>query len=172
MKVLLLILSIFSIEFCGAQKVRPVSLEIGGQFNFRTEGLGMNDAGLGFEARALFPAAKRLKLVAETGVNAFIGNKLLIYPGEGRQNETAMDWKFQAGPQVNFSRKIAASFTYGLNHYSYAMPGYDNAGGYTARILGYSGKRNRLVTSLFLSRIHSQTAPIRFMGFNLAYRLF
>ena len=131
----------------------------------------MNDAGLGLEARALFPASKKLKLVAETGVNAFIGNKLMIYPGTGRQNETAMDWKFQAGPQVNISRKSAVSFTYGLNHFSYAMPGYDNKGGYTARLLGYIGKRNRLVTSLFVSGIHTGSTPIRFWGFNLACRI-
>lgn len=171
MKVLLLLITIFSISYCSAQKSHPVSIECGGQFNFKTMGLGMNDAGLGAEIRALVPVVKKLRLVAETGVNAFIGNKLLIYPGEGRQNETAMDWKFQMGPQVNFSGKFAASFTYGLNHYSFAMPGYDNAGGYTARVLGYIGKRNRLVTSLFLSRIRSQISPIRFMGFNLACRI-
>ena len=171
MKVLLLTLSVLSIGFCNAQKVHPVSLEFGGQFNFRTRGLGMNDAGLGLETRVLFPVAKRLKLVAETGVNVFIGNKLMIYPGEGRQNETAMNWKFQAGPQVNISRKLAVSFTYGLNHYSFAMVGYDNTGGYTTRLLGYLGKRNRLVTSLFVSGIHSNSTPIRFWGFNLACRI-
>lgn len=171
MKALLIILSILSIEFCGAQKVRPFSLEIGGQFNFKTKGLGMNDAGLGIEVRTLFPAAKKLKLVTETGVNAFTGNKLMIYPGIGRQNKTAMDWKLQAGPQVNFSKKIAASFTYGLNHYSVAMPGYANAGGFTARILSYAGKHNRLITSLFLSRFPGESTPIQFMGFNLACRI-
>ena len=70
-----------------------------GNFNFKTKGLAMNDAGFGIGFDASLFAKHKLQLLLETNADVFIGDKELLVDAQGRENKSPTIYSIKAGPQ-------------------------------------------------------------------------
>ncbi len=154
-----------------AQKDRFVNLAASGNFNFTTHGFGTNDAGAGLGLTASFFPQHKLQLLAETGAEMFFGSKELIINPKGRENKDPVIYSIKAGPQLFISKNIALSVTYGPYLHSIETAGFTNDFGFRFGITGFSGKKKRFVTKLFMTEI-PKDYDIRYFGFGVGYRFY
>ena len=89
-----------------------------GNFNFKTKGLAMNDAGFGIGFDASLFAKHKLQLLLETNANVFIGDKELLVDAQGRENKSQTIYSIKAGPQFFIFERIALSTTFGVAWHS------------------------------------------------------
>ena len=97
------------------------SLSASVNFDFLTEGLGTNDAGIGFTVHSNLFAKKKLQLRTEVSLDYFIGDKVYYTDMQGNtspSNPVAVNLK--AGPEFFITNKISFAALYGYIRYEYA----------------------------------------------------
>lgn len=149
---------------------KQVSLVASTNFNFRTRGLGLNDAGLGLNVNAIVFAKHKLQLLLETSVDAFIGSKAFSYLDEGRLNKTPLFYTLKAGPQFFLFKHLALSATAGPASYSFESVGFMTACAFKFAVTGFLGQEKRLATSVILVKIPNKNIDIQYLGFQIGYR--
>lgn len=154
-----------------AQNDRPVNLAVTGNFNFTTHGFGTNDAGLGLGLNASFFPGHKLQLLAEANAESFFGSKEFIINPQGRENKAPVIYSIKAGPKFFISKNIALSVTYGPYLHSIEAAGFTNNFGFKFGITGFSGKKKRFVTKLFMTEI-PKDYDIQYFGFGVGYRFY
>jgi hypothetical protein len=143
-----------------------------GNFDFKTKGLALNDAGFGIDLSASIFSKYKLQLLLETSTDRFIGDKQFIVADEGRENKSPAIYSIKAGAQYFISRKIAFSTTFGPAWYSIQAIGFTRDYGFQFGVTGFFGDKRRLVTKIFMVDIPKDNLNIRYFGLALGYRIY
>jgi hypothetical protein len=170
MKKMLLLLLVFPALFADAQNSRPVSITAGGTLNFRTRGLGQNDAGFGlFAGTALF-ARNKLQLLVEASATTFSGDKLLYFDARGNAAKSPLIHRIHAGPQYHVTQKLAVAATYGAVWHRIRATDFTLDDGLKLNVTAFPGEKSRLAVQLFAAAIPATEASINYLGLGLGYR--
>jgi hypothetical protein len=153
-----------------AQFEKPLSLTAGSNFNFKTKGLGMNDAGFGINLDASLFAKHKLQLLVETGSAIFIGNKLRIVYADGTENKNPVIYSIKAGPRFFISKNIALSATFGPEWHSASAVSFTADNSFKFAATGFFGVKRRLVAEIFMVDTPKDSVNIRYFGIGLGYR--
>jgi hypothetical protein len=168
-------LSIFSIVFflslsSFAQFDKPFILSATSNFNFKTNGLATNDAGLGLSFDAFFFSKNKLQLLIETSADWFIGDKFLITDANGRNAKGAVIYSIKAGPQFFIIERLALSVTYGPAWHRIRDFEFTTNYGFKYAVTGFLTEKKRFATKLFLVAIPKKDLNIKYFGLSLGYR--
>src|SRR3982074_1518171 len=104
MKLLIIIIIYFLLPTTYGQFEKFLSLMATGNFDFKTKGLAMNDAGFGIGLDATLFSKHKLQFLIETNADQFIGDKLLRVDAQGRHLTSAAIYSMNAGPQFFISK--------------------------------------------------------------------
>ena len=171
MKHLLTLLTLFVTLSCWAQREKPISVRMTGQFDFGVRGMGTNDAGMGVEAALSLFARKQVQLLTEAHSLFYIGDKSLLVGSDGKELPNAGLHTLQAGPQVFLSKTLALCVTYGLAWHRYQEHHYTLDDGYRVALTGYFGEQNNFITQLSWMQVPREEGNIRQFGIGFGYRL-
>ena len=101
-----------------AHSQKNLSLSASVNFDFLTEGLGTNDAGIGLTVHSNLFAKKKLQLRVEGSLDHFVGSKELMIDSIGNHyyDEPTMI-SIKAGPEVYVTKNISIAALYGYVQY-------------------------------------------------------
>jgi hypothetical protein len=166
----LLLLSLGSL----AQRQKPVSIRMTGQYTVTVEGIGLNTAGLGIGAAGSFFARKRLQLLTEAYMDRYVGDKVLVLDQQGRPLPDACLLTVHAGPQVFFSRSLALAATYGAAWHRYRERSFTLDHAVRTSITGYFGSSDHFILQAYwtlVPRAYTRGMDIQQVGVGAGYRL-
>lgn len=166
-----IILCLLSLASVG-QFDKPVSIGASRNFNFKTKGLALNDAGFGISLDASLFSNHKLQLLLETGTDRFIGDKSFIIDAKGRENKSAAIYSIKAGPQFFISKNIAISTTFGPAWHSVQAVSFTHDYGFKLGATGFWGNKRRLITKMFMVNIPKEDVSIQYFGFGLGHRFY
>lgn len=172
MKPLIITITCFLSATSYGQFDNSLTLMASGNFDFKTKGLALNDAGFGIGFDVSFFSKRKLQLLLETNTDWFIGDKLLQIDSEGRHLTSANIYSIKAGPQFFISKNIALSTTFGPAWHSIKAIGFTRDYGFKFGATGFLGDKRRLVTKIFMVYIPNDNLNIRYFGLALGYRFF
>ena len=156
---------------CWAQREKPVSVRMSGQFDFGVRGVGTNDAAMGVAAALSLFAKKRVQLLTEAHSLFYIGDKSLAVDSDGKELPNGSLHSLQAGPQVFLSKTIAVFATYGLAWHSYQERHYTLDDGYRLGLIGYFGHQDNFIAQFSWMQVPLEEGNIRQFGIGFGYRL-
>lgn len=171
MKHLLISLALLVSLSCWAQREKPVSVRMTGQFDFGVRGMGTNDAGMGVEVALSLFAKKRVQLLTEAHSLFYMGDKSLAIDRDGKELPNGSLHSLQAGPQVFLSKTIAFFATYGLAWHRYQEWTYTLDDGYRLGLTGYFGDQNNFIAQVSWMQVPREEGNIRQFGIGVGYRL-
>ena len=172
MKSLIISITLFLSLTSYGQLDKSLSLIATGNFDFKTKGLALNDAGFGIGLDASFFSKHKFQLLLETSADRFIGDKDFVTADEGRENKSPAIYSIKAGPQFFISKNIALSATFGPAWHSIQAVGFTRDYGFKFGATGFLGDKRRLVTKIFMVYIPKENLNIRYFGLALGYRFF
>jgi hypothetical protein len=172
MKLLIAIVICFFTKTSYGQFDKSFSLMATGNFDFKTKGLALNDAGFGIGLDGSLFSKHKLQLLLETSTDRFIGDKQFILADEGRENKSPAIYSIKVGPQFFISKNIALSTTFGPAWHSIQAIGFTRDYGFKFGATGFLGDKRRLVTKIFMVYIPKDNLNIRYFGLALGYRFF
>ena len=171
MKSLIIVILFFSSVWSFGQFDRFTSVNASLGFDFKTKGLGTNDAGFGLMIDGSLFANHKFQLLIENSEEVFIGNKLLVADSLGRKAKSDVINSIRAGAQIFLSRNIAISTTYGPAwHRIYAYE-FTRDFGFLFSITTFLGHDKRFTSKLFMATISGDVRNIKYFGFRVGYRL-
>ena len=170
MKSLIVLITFFFSLTSYGQFAKSFSLMATGNFDFKTKGLALNDAGFGIGLDASFFSKHKIQLLLETSGDRFIGDKDFITADEGRENKSPAIYSIKVGPQFFISKNIALSATFGPAWHSIQAIGFTRDYGFKFGATGFLGDKKRLVTKIFIVYIPKDNLNIRYFGIALGYR--
>lgn len=162
---------LLALTFISVVGVAQKKIAVGGtaNFSFATKGLGTNDVGLGFTVYSNFLADDRLQLRVETGLDQFIGNKLLAVDLSGNTYDGSPAlFHARFGPELFIADNISLGALYGLLRYNY-FGDQVSTGQFKFLFNAHLGKKKKGVFSLYHART-SRTTNVAFWGVSLGYR--
>ncbi len=154
--------------YCQFEK--PFNLVASVNADFGLKGLANNEVGMGAGVEAFLFAKNKLQLLVEGGAERFIGDKLYVEDGRGRENKTAAIYSLKAGPQFFVSDRIALSATMGPAWHSIREVGFTTDIGFKYALAAYLGYQRRIVTKIFMANIRDNNLQIRYFGLQFGYR--
>jgi len=106
------------ISFLNGHCQKNYSLSASANFDFLTEGLGTNDAGIGLTVHSNLFAKKKLQLRAEGSLDHFVGSKEVMIDSVGNHyyDEPTMI-SIKAGPEFYVTKNISVAALYGYVQY-------------------------------------------------------
>lgn len=171
MKHLLLLTALLVSLNCWAQREKPVSVRMTGQFDFGVRGMGTNNAGMGASAALSLLAKKRVQLLTEAHSLFYIGDKSLAIDSDGKELPNGSLHSLQAGPQVFLSKTVAFFATYGLVWHRYQERHYTLDDGYRLGLTGFFGDQNNFITQVSWMQVPREEGNIRHFGIGVGYRI-
>ena len=172
MKSLLIIVTFFLSLASYSQFDKSFSLTATCNFNFKTKGLALNDAGFGIGLDGSLFSKHKLQLLLETSTDRFIGDKEFIVADEGRENKSPAIYSIKVGPQFFIFKSIAFSTTFGPAWHSIQAVGFTRDYGFKFGATGFFGEKKRLVTKIFMVDIPKDNLNVRYFGLALGYRCY
>lgn len=170
MRHLILILFLITAVSSFAQFDRSVSLRTTANFNVALEGLGVDDASVGFGLDASFLSKHRLQAIVETSLDHFFGDKsLYIDTITGKDAKTNV-YGVKAGPQFFITKNFALSATYGPAWNKVRDFDYTRNYGFKYSITGFLGERRCFIAKVFMVNIPAQDRKIQYLGFAAGFR--
>ena len=141
-------------------------------FNFKTKGLGTNDAGVGFALDGTIFANHKLQLLIEASTDDFFGDKLFIVDAQGRNTKSAVIYSMRVGPQLFILKNIAISTTVGPFWHRVRAYEFTNDFGFKFGITTFFGKNKRFNSRFFMTTIPKEIVDIQFFGLGIGYRFY
>jgi hypothetical protein len=149
-----------------------LTLNANGSFDFKTKGLGTNDAGVGLTLDGTIFANHKLQLLLEASTDGFIGDKLLIVDAQGRSPKSAVIYSMRVGPQFFILKNIAISTTYGPFWHRIRAYEFTNDYGFKFGITTFFGKNRRFTSRVFIVTIPKDIVDIQYFGLGIGYRFY
>lgn len=171
MRLLPIILAIFSTTVSHSQLDKKVSVNATGNFNVSLAGLGTDDAGLGLNMQTSFFAKNRLQLTTEAVSELFFGNKVYHEDPQTGKNAQARIHSLRIGPQIFLTRNIAVAATYGPAWHKIREFDYTLDYGYKLSVNSFLGQRRRFVAMASFVNVQAEAQNLQYLSFGLGYRL-
>jgi len=109
---------LFSTFLLAGHSQKNHSLAASADFDFLTNGLGMNDAGIGFTIHYNLFTRSKLQLRTEASLDHFFGSKDLMIDSAGNHYyDSPTMLAFKAGPEFHFTKGLALAVLYGYVQY-------------------------------------------------------
>ncbi len=167
------LLTILLLSFClAASSQKNVSLGIAGDASVATKDFGLNTLGIGFHLQANAFCRSRLQLHAESGLDHFIGDKLLTIDLSGttyERNPTVT--RAMAGPDFFPVKQLSVAGLYGIVWSNWLNHGHPQQG-LRFVIAGHFGKRGWLLAGASFTKLMKQYRKAEYFGFHLGCRIF
>jgi hypothetical protein len=138
--------------------------------NTGIKGLSARNEGLGFRFAPIFFAQKFIQLRGGISYHQFMANRASYNPNLPGPARRPMMVTIEAGPQHEFSPKLAASVSGGIARYR-VLGVYDSALLIAASIDGAFGPHEHLLIGIQYSLLPGTTNEIRFFSLKLGYRI-
>ncbi len=168
MKLLFATALLFSTLFARAQK--HTHWDLLANLNLGIRGLSARNEGLGFRFAPVFFAQKFIQLKTGVGYHQFIADRRSYNPNLPGPSRRPMMATIEAGPQHEFSPKLAAALTGGIARYR-VLGQYDDALLVAASIDGAFGPHEHLLIGIQYTLLPGTTNEIRFFSLKLGYRI-
>lgn len=168
-KYALTLLLLFFVAASQAQK--SLSAGIAGNFSFGVKGFGVNDAAFGATLHGSWRTS-RLGLRIETGVDKFIGDKLLFIDSVGNhygRNPALKNVKL--GPEFYITQNVLLTALYG--RYWYTLVDKNRAqDGIKFALHLHPHKGGRFFAGLQFTKLFGSATPVQFYGLSAGVRVF
>ena len=171
MKLLFFLLFSLTTIYSLAQFQNPISVRVTGNLNAALNGLGADDAGLGFGVEASLFAKHKLQPIIESNFDHFFGDKVYYFdPLTGKEAKTNI-YTIKVGLQYFVTKNLALSLSYGPCWYKVRDYEHTRDDGFKYCITTFLGTKRRFLVSLFTVRISAEDRNIHYLGMGAGYRL-
>lgn len=156
--------------FLNVHSQKNYSLTVSSNFNFLTNGISLNDAGIGFSVSANAFAKGRLQLKADASLDHFIGDKQCLLDAFSEcyeSNPTMLN--FRIGPEF-FMGRISLTTLYGYVTYKF----FDyrvHSGNFKLALNAHLGKQKRILMGTYYTTLTGEKSDVHFWGLNIGYRI-
>ena len=138
--------------------------------NMGIEGLSAKNEGLGFRFAPVFFAQKFIQLRTGIAYHQFLADRASFSPNLPAPARRPMMATIEAGPQHEFSPKLAAALTGGIARYR-VLGNYDDALLIAVSVDGAFGPHEHLLIGFQYTLLPGTTNEVRFFSLKLGYRI-
>jgi hypothetical protein len=167
----LALLLFFSVFVLAAHSQKNYSLSASADFDFLTQGVGMNDAGIGFTIHYNFFAQNHLQLRTEGTLDHFIGSKDLMVDSSGNHYyDSPTMLALNVGPEYHFTKGLALAVLYGYVQYEEYTTNIQS--GHLKFILtARPPKHPKMLIGFQFTKLTGNYAYVHFAGINIGFQI-